>query len=713
MRRHLAGLLTLLAASLALAAPAPAADGGPPADYTATAGLSEPQYETRSETVYLPAFDGEPLYLEITRPRAAGRFPVILESSPYHGTLADRDGTRILPGPKDAGGKPIGLTGYFAPRGYAVVMMDLRGTGRSQGCLDHLGGKDARDLEQVVEWAASQGWSNGRVGMTGHSYVGSTPSVAAAQNPRGLATIVPSAGLASMYDHQFQDGVPYWLQWVGTMEAYEQIALERKLPPFSDPTGLTHTGDDFGGAMEETGCGLPNSSLIAGEDQLSGRYSAWHEQRDWRAGATAADIPVFAVHGVNDNAARVAALDWFFERRNAGDKLWLGQWDHGSGCCPTRRGDQWTAALHAWFDKQLAGRDVSTGPAVELFMSDGTFENARAGDRDEILTGTGWPLATDDVTFHPSAEGVLEDSPETQGGSRSFQGDARGFTDPKGADAAEFATPALASDMVIAGVPELTLSASVTAPRVHLISTLYDKDPEGGLRRIGQFAINPELRGGIANRQLVVPGQRYEMKPSGFAMAHHLRAGHRLVMRVTTADPDKVPTFATDPQVKVFTGPAATRLTVPVVGGAVLYPDDVPLDSATSGGGDPTGPAQAPVEGAATPAVPGAGARQAGVDSAFFEFDAAAGFDNARMVAEAGYDATGDVDLYLQRRQADGSWSGDIASGASSALDGERLESGRLAPGRYRIEVVNFAAPPGTRVDLRLTFFDSAGQPGG
>jgi uncharacterized protein len=173
-----------------------------------------------------------------------------------------------------------------------------------------------------------------------------------------------------------------------------------------------------------------------------------------------------------------------------------------------------------------------------------------------------------------------------------------------------------------------------------------------------------------------------------------------------------VPTFATDPQVKVFTGPTATSLTVPVVDGAVLYPDDVPLDTQTPGGGDPTGPAQAPLEGSATPAAPGAGARVAGVDSAFFEFDAGEGFDNARMVAEAGYDASGDIDLYLQRRQGDGSWSGDIASGASGALDGERLESGRLTPGRYRIEVVNFAAPPGTRVDLRLTFFDSAGQPG-
>ena len=83
--------------------------------------------------IRLPAYDGEELYIEVTRPKAAGRYPVILEASPYHGTLADRDGTRILPEPRDADGKPLGLTGYFAPRGYAVVMMDLRGTGRSAG----------------------------------------------------------------------------------------------------------------------------------------------------------------------------------------------------------------------------------------------------------------------------------------------------------------------------------------------------------------------------------------------------------------------------------------------------------------------------------------------------------------------------------------------------------------------------------------------------
>jgi hypothetical protein len=101
----------------------------------------------------------------------------------------------------------------------------------------------------------------------------------------------------------------------------------------------------------------------------------------------------------------------------------------------------------------------------------------------------------------------------------------------------------------------------------------------------------------------------------------------------------------------------------------------------------------------------------AGVDSAFYEFDALEGHDNARLVVDATY-GTGDVDLYLQRKAADGSWSDDLAAGGSSSLSGEQLSAGRLHPGHYRIEVVNYATPPGTKVDLQGTFYDSAGQPG-
>jgi predicted acyl esterase len=710
LTRHLARLLLAVVTAMLVFVPAgqsapkkreTAAAAGPPADYSQVKGVTQPTFEkTVKETFDVPMADGRTLYVEVTRPEQMRQNPVILEASPYHGTLADREGTRILPEPRDQDGQSIGLTGYFAPRGYAVVMVDLRGTGRSQGCLDHLGATDASDLKRIVEWAASQEWSNGRVGMTGHSYVGSTPSVAAAQSPEGLETIVPSAGLASMYQHQFQGGVPYLAQWAGPMEAYEQIAIERKLPG----------GDDFGNNMEETGCGLPNSSLTAGEEQLSGAYSAWHAQRDWEDEATKADIPVFLVHGVNDNAARVAAMEWFSRRRAAGvgegDKLWLGQWDHGSGCCPTRRGMQWTWALQAWFDQHLAGREVQTGPPVEIFMSDGTFEEARAGDREEVLTAQRWPLPVEELTLYPTADGDLASERPSEEGSVGYSGDPSGAVDQNGTGGAEFATAPLENDMVLAGHPDLDLVASVTAPRVHLIANLLDESPEGDRRRISQFAINPELRHGLATPEPATPGERMTLDPPDFAMGHHLRAGHRLVLRVQSSDPDKVPTFAVDPNINVFTGPEGSALTLPVVEDASVYPDEAPF-----GEPRPPGPAQASLSGDASPVAPGAGVRQEGLTSAMFEFEVEEA-DNALMKVLATPAAPADIDLYLQKRMADGGWTADLTSGASSSTEQEELQAENLQPGTYRIEVHNWAGPPGTAVELAIDFFNQAGEKG-
>jgi predicted acyl esterase len=707
MRRVASGVAAVLLLTAALAT-APAAghatatitSAGPPADYTGTANLSQPTYTETERIVYqVPAYDGEKLYIEVVKPKAVGRYPVILEANPYHGTLADRDGTRILPEPRDDNGNSVGLTGYFAPRGYAVVMMDLRGTGRSGGCLDHLGPKDARDLKDIVEWAGSQDWSNGRVGMTGHSYVGSTPSVAAAQNPPSLKTIVPSAGLASMYDHQFQAGVPYFLQWAGPIEAYEQLALERSLPG----------GDNFGKNVEDTGCGIPNSSLVAGEDQLSGRYAAWHADRDWERAATGVDIPVFMVHGVNDNAARVTGMQWFTERGGKpGDKLWLGQWDHGSGCCPTRRGLQWTYALHAWFDKHLAQRNVATGPPVELFLSDGTFEGARTGDRSQILVTDRWPVpGANLVNFYPSADGSLSNSPTALAGSASFTGDPTGFNDPQATGGVDFETKPMTSDTMLAGQPQLDLVASVTAPRVHLIANLYDEFPDGSRRRISQFAINPELRNGIDTVTPVIPTVPMSLNPPGFAMAHNLRAGHRLVLRVTASDPDKVPTFAVDPRITIYTGPSGTALRVPVVGSPTLVADNVPLEVVPKKPGD----AQAPVRGSVTPPV-GGPQKVAEVTSKFFEFDVLSGKDNNRMLVGAAPALPADIDLYLQKRQADGTWGPVIITGGSPSLTEEAFALPQPSPGRYRLEVHNWAGLPATRVDLTIIFLNSAGVPG-
>lgn len=538
-----------------------------------------------------------------------------------------------------------------------------------------------------------------------------------------------------MYHHQFQGGVPYFLQWMGTMWSYSMLSTNRHLPPQIPAIALGEYGDNFGQDMEYFGCGWETSSLVSGEPQASGQYTWWHAERDHGDGATDARIPVFAVHGVNDNAARVAALDWFHEREGGfpaetetvcnkrgtrcrevvtepaiTDKLWLGQWDHGSGCRPTRRGIQWTYALHAWFDHHLIQNGVDTGPSVEVFLGDGTFEEVKAGARTEILTADSWPGSPNMLRLWPNADGGLNTSPAGPGGSVSFTGDALGFNSPKSTDGATFSTEPLTENVVLAGLPKLQLSASVTTPRVHLIANLFDESPDGEWRRISQFALNPELRTGLSTPKLVVPGQRYDMEPEGFAMGHHLRAGHKLVLRVTTSDPDKVPTFAADPNVTVFTGKDATSVAVPVVESPALVADDVPLTLEEEG--VPSGPAQPAITEQATTGAPGAGVRTPDVTSTFVEFDVEEGFDNARMVTEATPEQSADLDLYLQGRQPDGSWSGDMASGASGSLTSETLSTDRLAPGRYRIEIHNWAGPPANPTTVVIEFFNQAGEPG-
>lgn len=572
-------LLAALAV-LALALPAAAATGepaavtaGPPTDYTTVEGLSEERFtddELIFETLHLEMRDGVGVYLEITRPDTDEAVPVILEASPYHGTIAPRNGDRIFPDPKDEDGNAIGLVGYFAPRGYAVVMMGLRGTGRSQGCLDHMGQNDRLDLKETIEWLASRDWSNGKVGMTGHSYVGSTPMIAASANPEGLATIVPSAGIARAYDHQFQHGVAYAGQYLGLPVAYNLLAMDRHLPFGTAGPG----GDNFGNDMQYFGCGWTTTSLQEGHRQVTGEMGPFHAQRVHTAGATAWDGPVFLIQGVYDIAVRPPAMAWFDARKDPRDKLWYGQFDHGSSGGgfaghPNRRFEQWQFALHAWFDHHLMGRDLDTGPPVELFVNNERTRSDAIRAHEQVFTDELWPPQSAQLlALYPNADGMtLDDSRPASSDSAVGAGSRLAATN------LEFTSEPFDRDVLLAGIPVLEVAASFTQQNVDFIVNVYDEGPDGSRRELSQFAMNPALRDSIENAQPVIPGQRYHLRPPGWPVAHELPEGHRLVMRVTTNDSDKQGINVEEPRFEVFTGPLGSVLRVPVVDGGVLYTD--------------------------------------------------------------------------------------------------------------------------------------------
>ena len=575
---RLALILVLVCGLLAPSA-AVGSETGNAYDYLAVEGLSKPVHTTAKESIRVPMSDGVLLNVEVTKPKAAGRYPVILELSPYHGTTGSH-----------RGGLDGELVSYFAPRGYAVAIADLRGTGRSQGCLDELGPTDAADGKALVEWLAQQEWSNGRVGMIGFSYPAAAAAVTASKHPAGLATIVPVAGLASMYDHQFQAGVPYSGQWIGPVASYPLHGTTPHLPPVPFP--LYPAGDNWGRDPQYAGCSLAGTSLRSGESQLSGTFSEWFQARDHRQGAISSPLPVFLIHGINDSAARIPAADWFFNRDMAahGDKLWLHQGDHG-----LPRLDAFYAAVHAWFDHHLLQNGAPTGPAVEVFLADGErLDDVRyreAASRAEVFEADAVPAPSHLVSLRAGADGSL--GAETPSSGRlTFTGDARD-TGTAGVSTGlapadydnrseetghvEFVSAAAAVPRFFLGKPRLSLDVAVTTPRVHLITTLYDESPSGARRRITTCAINPELRGGMDKLTPVVPTIAMDLEPPCFTMAHVLKPGHRLVLRTTTSNRDKFAFFAADPQVTVLAGAGATAIHLPEIAGATLLPDTVPL----------------------------------------------------------------------------------------------------------------------------------------
>src|SRR5699024_2907967 len=96
---------------------------------------------------------------------------------------------------------------YWVPRGYVVINADLRGWGRSDGVGDLFGPQEGDDYHDLIEWAAEQTWSTGRIGLTGVSYLAVSQWAAAATPPPHLTAICPWAGFTSLWDVARPGGV--------------------------------------------------------------------------------------------------------------------------------------------------------------------------------------------------------------------------------------------------------------------------------------------------------------------------------------------------------------------------------------------------------------------------------------------------------------------------------------------------------------------------
>jgi len=127
------------------------------------------------------------------------KVPVLADVGPYYD-----DGDVSATTPADRLGRF--LIENYVPHGYAVAQVSVFGTGNSNHCMDLMGTDEQRGIDAAVSYLGEAAWSNGKVGLIGKSYDGSTPWQAATFGNPYLATIVPMSGLIGVHELMWRNG---------------------------------------------------------------------------------------------------------------------------------------------------------------------------------------------------------------------------------------------------------------------------------------------------------------------------------------------------------------------------------------------------------------------------------------------------------------------------------------------------------------------------
>ncbi|HEY2603461.1 MAG TPA: CocE/NonD family hydrolase [Thermoleophilaceae bacterium] len=299
--------------------------------------------------------DGIHLYADVIRPDQPGRYPVLVEQTPYNKNVVD-------------GSTSFGDTTYFAQRGYVVVIVDVRGTGSSEGQWESFDEREQKDGAEVVDWADGQSWSDGKVGLFGPSYMGLNQLLTAAQHPQGLKAIFPVVPMADGYrDITYSGGelntafIPFWLGLVtGTSLVPPEYALD------GNPADLVRATTELAAHASGVG-GFQLSSILSG---ITGGDEAY-DGPFWKLRSpievlNKVNVPAFVVGGLHDLFQRGEPLVYERLKGHVNARLLIGPWTHvdgstGAGLPEGGVPESLSQIELRWFDHYLMGMDTQIG----------------------------------------------------------------------------------------------------------------------------------------------------------------------------------------------------------------------------------------------------------------------------------------------------------------------------------------------------------------
>jgi putative CocE/NonD family hydrolase len=531
-----------------------------------SAMVSQPTCKIRMHcNVMVPMRDGVRLSTDLYMPDAPGPFPVILIRTPYNNNRE--------PDVRDAV--------YFASRGYAVLIQDVRGRGDSEGEWS-LFAHEAEDGYDAQEWAGKQPWSSGKVGTSGASYVGLTQWMPAPLRNPHLAAMAPRVGFSNLYHN-----------WVYTGGAF-QLGFNLRWCPIQMHTRTNRTQYLWLPQEVHLSALFWHLPLITG-DEAAGRpsqiYKEWirHPSYDayWeRLGNIEAkyaeiDVPAYGFGGWYDVFLQ-STLNNFMgvkkhgqsEKARRGQKVLIGPWIHCLGdrgtCSKTGDIDFGPVSLVdlrgeelRWFDYRLKGMEngILDEPRVKVFVmgrnrwreadtwpipgtrytryyfhsrgkansldGDGGLGTAAPGDQppDSYIYDPGNPVPTlggstccgEDIT--PIPMGPRDQRPAEER-----------------ADVLVYTTPPLEEDVEVTGPVSVMLYAASDARDTDFTAKLVDVFPDGYAMNVAQGIIRARYRDSWERPTLLEPGRAYQYTIDLWSTSNCFLRGHRIRVEISSSN---------------------------------------------------------------------------------------------------------------------------------------------------------------------------------
>jgi predicted acyl esterase len=539
----------------------------------AAALLAVTAVPARAASVDLPftASDGVRLATTISGAAPLTARPTIVEFSPYGRN-----------------------SGTFAPSAaYNFLLVQIRGTGDSDGQFDALGPRTQQDVAEVLRWACGQSWSNGSLALNGFS-------ASAITIYNSLHLQLPCVKAAVLKS--------------GTFELYRDLIYPgaiNNLVPDAGVMGLIGAP-----ALEQAPSRLQRAPA-SGLDTLSGLLGTGvsaltHDTLDsyWRQRGFQGDVnhlPILMIDGFFDVESR-GAFQAYQALRGDGARLEV----IGAHDSSPKGTDGGVADMQAWFDHYLRGAALPDQPRVRLWMSDGDREDDLAGDFVRY-DGADWPVpGTTWQTLHLGAGGTLTTTRPKRSASESYP-QVSSFalnSDPyntaiagsAGLNALTTAFPVL-SDMTVAeqlgrsyttaplkapllsaGPAAVDLRLASTAPQTNIWVVISDVWPNGTPHPIAAGRLNSDFPKVDRDRSLrdprtgaiVQPYGRFDQRDPatiGRARTYHVeiwpignrfRTGHRIRLTVLGSSDASEPSAPALDTITVG-GRRGSRLLLPVL----------------------------------------------------------------------------------------------------------------------------------------------------